>query len=357
MDRNLVFLLGAGSTAAEATSLSDRRRPPLDAGFFRVASRTDPKDTANIQQHIWKHYGVDICARDHDFLEQVVAMVYTDSFHPTIGQESFEIFRDLVRLYSRRIASTTNPISPKTRSFLFRMIARFLESGLSTSQITFVTYNQDIQIEKALDLFTQIRKYDNFAPFLSFPQCYGIRPRDVTRSSDVPYFPPSTGDEGGPRVLKLHGSLNWYSTHTSPNPLKNQLFNPKRGLQVSASLDLDPYVELMGRKDKWTFPVVVPPITHKAAIFHNAMGGIWRQAETALSAASDIVIFGYSCPPTDAESSNMLARALSRNQVLQQIIIIDPTPQTLLSYIQRFRLSRVKYYATAKDFLDTQDWS
>ena len=106
-----------------------------------------------------------------------------------------------------------------------------------------------------------------------------------------------------------------------------------------------------------TFPVVVPPIVHKAAIFHNSMGGIWEQAETALSVATDIVIFGYSCPPTDVESNNMLARALSRNQALEQIIVIDPNPQILLSYIQRFRLSRVKYYATAKDFLTAQDWS
>lgn len=65
-------------------------------------------------------------------------------------------------------------------------------------------------------------------------------------------------------------------------------------------------------------------MTHKSSVLHELLQGVWRQAEDALKQADQLLVFGYSCPPLDFESSNLLRRAQKGRKT--PVVLIDPSP-------------------------------
>jgi len=78
---------------------------------------------------------------------------------------------------------------------------------------------------------------------------------------------------------------------------------------------------------------------------------LWHLAESRLKEADKIVIFGYSCPPLDFESSNQLRRSQNGRAAPAEISIIDPAPTVPERYITLLGARCVHYYASAHDFL------
>jgi hypothetical protein len=88
----------------------------------------------------------------------------------------------------------------------------------SPEDLTIIKFNQDIQIEKALDAIGRTKSRAGKGIF-AFPGCYrlpfkGDHGSDL-RSDDRPF---GNDKSFSGRSLKLHDSLNWYSVHNTPNP-------------------------------------------------------------------------------------------------------------------------------------------
>lgn len=75
----------------------------------------------------------------------------------------------------------------------------------------------------------------------------------------------------------------------------------------------------------YTFPVVVPPVTHKSSILPDALGPVWELVERRLIEANEVIVFGYSCPALDFESANLLRRSLSARQSATGAFHASPT--------------------------------
>lgn len=192
------------------------------------------------------------------------------------------------------------------------MLSRLLANGYTPADITIITFNQDLQAEKVLEHLSVARRWRAIADQLfCFPEMYSVAggtweavtgPTRTTPRSDL--FPTSPAGANCLRVLKLHGSLNWYSTHTSSTPSRRAMFRPDRRLSLTRRKTIAPDMTL-NRKSRrvYTLPVVVPPVTHKSSVLHNALGPVWTLAERRLATADDDVVFGYSCPPLDFESA------------------------------------------------------
>ena len=110
-----------------------------------------------------------------------------------------------------------------------------------------------------------------------------------------------------PPILKLHGSLNWF-THTSrrvfpENPESYETrSNPKDGLVVLkrgfpwVRPDFSPPDDGF----KWILePVIVTPMLYKNLGGDGLIGQSWRRARWELSECRRLVVGGYSFPPTD----------------------------------------------------------
>jgi hypothetical protein len=124
------------------------------------------------------------------------------------------------------------------------------------------------------------------------------------------------------RLLKLHGSLNWYwrpgdtsGVSVARRSLPGHFGAPK------------PYTEERRRRDvPGRSPFVVPPSASKSEYYSNPITmEMWRQAAERLRNATHVVFMGYSLPVTDVTFSNMLRETLSTNTA--PILVVDYMPK------------------------------
>ena len=209
---------------ADALNKPLKAQPPLDRGFFANTLRSKSPHTWTTQtmNYMKKHYGTDIAQEGNDSLEMVMAVLYADIYGGALAEEAFPVLRGLIMLFLRRLAETTNDIPMTRKSFLYRIIVRFLNAGVRPRNLTIVSFNQDIQAEKALEAIAA-RQGRAGEDVFTFPNCYqlpkSVRVTEPTRSS-TPKFERTNGTEQGVSILKLHGSLNWYSRHNTPQLIK-----------------------------------------------------------------------------------------------------------------------------------------
>jgi hypothetical protein len=301
-------------------------------------------------------YGAAIDQGDEDSLEATMGQIYTDLFNSALEPRAMKAFRSLLQLFNRRVADTTNNIDATSKRWLYRILAHYLgRRQVDPGDLTIVTFNHDIQVEKCLYLMSQTGRWSRVKrEIFNFPWLYRIgdhrltSPTGGTPSTEL--FDRSPEIEGIVRVLKLHGSLNWYSKHTSPEPSPDAMFNPQRSLSITRRRIITPSMSYTGGKRKtYTSPVVVPPVTHKSAVLHTALKSVWSEAEAAMKSCDELVIFGYSCPPLDFESSNQLRRA-QHNQD-SQVSIVDPNGAIAARYIDLLAPKRLSYFPSASAFL------
>ena len=350
-----VFILGAGATVADVVLRPRTSRPPLDRDFFTGCRSSLTAQANMIARYVDSTYGYDIFARETDSLEAVMSQVYTDVFNPRLRAEALATFSALMKLFTRRLAETTNSMPATNRRWLYRILTRELTRGVDPSDITIITFNQDLQIEKYLDLLSTVGRWGLLANrIFNFPHCYGIPVTDVTQPEGVAantLFALRPAENNSLGLLKLHGSLNWYSTHTSDHPSPDAMFNPTRRISITRRIAINPSMQRKNPKRRtYALPVVVPPVSHKSAVLHNALREVWRRAEDALRRADHVVIFGYSCPQLDFESSNLLRRSLRSQQAA--VTVIDPAASVATRFIELTRPKTLTYHPSAAEFLD-----
>lgn len=350
----LVFIIGAGATYGDSMASSESKRPPLDRRFFLNAKVGHRGATDRIARFFQKHLQYDIYAEGHDRLEGIMSMLYSDIYHPQIGAEAFDVFRSLIMLYNRRIAETTNSMKTNNRRFLFKLIANHLSDIEKISDITFITFNQDVHLEKTLHQFSRYKKYEKYSGMLNYPAGYKLKSPTLTHptAANIERFPTADETEEHPKLLKLHGSLNWYSTHNTPNLSQRQIFNPKRKIHIIDQIRIGTNFKLVKEKRSVdTFPIIIPPVVHKSSVLHSELKPLWTDAEQALRSAKDIVVCGYSCPESDVESANMIRRGITNNSDLLSLSVIDPNPQVVHRYLDLLELGFIAYYQSVNYYL------
>jgi hypothetical protein len=355
----VVLLLGAGATVSDVATRALKYRPPLDKGFFHLARQSHPTLAEDVARYMREIYGADIAHGQADSLEATMGQIYTDLFNTALETRARAAFRSLIQLFNRRLADTTNDIEATNKRWLYRILAHYLGTRrVAPGDLTIVTFNQDIQAEKCLYLMSQTHRWRGISGQLfNFPWLYRIGDHRVTspsgRAPEAELFTTSAEIEGAVRVLKLHGSLNWYSKHTSPEPSPDAMFRPNRHLSITRRRIISPAMPYTGgRRRTYTLPVVVPPVTHKSAVLHDAMRSVWAEAEQAVRDSDELVIFGYSCPQLDFESSNQLKRAQRNKET--QISVVDPNGAIAARYIDLLAPERLSYFPSAAAFLASQ---
>jgi len=181
---------------------------------------------------------------------------------------------------------------------------------------TVITFNYDTLVECAVD-YRSI-----WLPGLPEP----VEWTEVT--GDVPGWPAGANRVGASpvetfRLLKLHGSLNWFWTPGDVTGL-----SVARRLLPGTFNAPQRYTEDDRRRQlPARVPFVVPPSATKSSYYQNRLvRELWIQAGEALEAASHVSLVGYSLPLTDLTVSNMLNRALGGSEVFVHVVDLDPEP-------------------------------
>ncbi len=237
--------------------------------------------------------------------------------------------RTLFALCSQSLASAIDECvasakeTALSRPWLFDFIGT-----LHARQATVITFNQDTLIESAVEA-AQLHSWDmkrwpatEPQPMISWWDCLDGQPA----------FPPTRYGFDVPkqtfRLLKLHGSTNWFwqsgdttGTTTACWSLPGTLTSGQAVPDETAALRR----ELPGR-----VPLIVPPTAGKTTYYRTPMlTQLWQDARRALSRNNvHVSLLGYSIPPTDLVTSGMLRETLidKTNTAPALIDVVDPNP-------------------------------
>ena len=200
---------------------------------------------------------------------------------------------------------------------------------LHARRSTVVTFNQDTLLEFAIDdanlrVWNQERwRLDRPQPTIKWWDCLDCQPT----------FPPhrltSPLPDASFRLLKLHGSTNWYwragddSGATTSCWFLPGTVAPEQAVPDEASALRR---ELPGR-----VPLIVPPTAGKSTYYQTPMlSQLWQDARHALSRQPlHLSLLGYSIPPTDLVTSGMFRETLAEptNPGSVSIDVVNPKPK------------------------------
>lgn len=288
-----------------------------------------------------------------------MVLLYIDIFR---SQRSFELFQNLVKLLNKRLADTTNNLNSNPESLFYNIVKFYISNfNLKPDQVTFITFNYDIQIEKLIDEMGRDETIKT--NLLNFPHCYQLRQFVISENENIEMkdgkmkypkesFEIGSNEKKRVKILKLHGSINWHGFYKLPIRTKETLFDKDREMIIYSNKTL--FTETVrftprGRMFS-SVPMIVPPVIHKSELFHENMDHIWKQAEEKLKEATEIIIFGYSFPESDFESFYLFKRALKdRNDI--NLSIINPDPSVLKWFLKINDMNKINFYESPLDFL------
>lgn len=175
----------------------------------------------------------------------------------------------------------------------------------------------------------------------------------------------------GFHVLKLHGSTNWakcINCNNSlqiippypPNPSSYSLYKGEKTRKFPFRIvtDVLSLTECDNCKKKDVLePFLIPP-TWSKAVKETPIANVWATAVNKIKSAFQIIVIGYSLPPTDTFFQYLMTLGLSENSNLHRVVIVnkDDSEEFQKRYERVFSRSlkdrgRLKYL-TGKTFID-----
>jgi hypothetical protein len=339
-----VFLIGAG--LSRGLTDSQGLMPPLDNDFFqmlakkhqslpgeyiprgntiphykfRIDQEVPPYSQASDPGNIYWIYGL---------IQTIWHMSPIDLANKPFSLEEFITFLQLDRQEAIKIKnkqkSDTNyfvelVLEHRLLSYLkdFSRLALEDVSLLKLARLilaensTVITTNYDLILESVIEKSSaETNKTFNIAFSKWNPKfAYAIRfsQKDSFNSSSI----------NRPLFLKLHGSLNWSSISNTgtTNP------KPENGLLLYNERQLHAYLEL-GHSMLY-IPLIVPMTLYKQKYYlHPAITSVWRNALRELSECENLIVIGYSFPPTDFHVKKLFLDSFVGHE-LKNLTVINP---------------------------------
>lgn len=344
-----VIIMGAGvPRAASAGRKSKRNCPPLDADFFCIAKHINSDLTNIVIRSLEKSVG-DYADTITKSLETATTYLYLKALDSATGSIYHDAFLNMLQLINETLAYTTNNIKVGPRSPIYRCILNELKKLNSSEGLSIITFNYDLLIESTLDNMVSNGHPNVFV----FPGCYRLN--NIAGTPGIkgsPQFSSKDTQHKGVKILKLHGSLNWQSRHTSFSPKAKALFNPRRELHIMDSPEIPRSLSWRRNQRRiYMKPIIVPPISGKRTLLHESMSSIWIEAAKTLQEADRILIIGYSCPPFDLEARMLLSENLRLNSN-KRAYAIDPNAEVAARYVEVCGINHVTIYTSIQEWLN-----
>ena len=396
-----VYVLGAGASKSYGESVTGERMP-IARDFFPTFQRLDlyahPWVLRDAVVHHLESRGIDADAYlgsgvDVEAFHSEVEAIYHEALsRARTGGDFTEVIWNF-RTYTQLtfiFAAVVNAVQNGPPSETHRHLATLLRPD-----DVILTFNWDTLQDRALAEETA------WQPDWG----YGFTPRRVFRDGWVDPAPLAAGTTGGGRLFKLHGSTNWitsYPTHerdglvvlmqtSAPETVyvfesasrpyatyagrympgyapysygyypPNILDDPGRaapeGYVFARTRPKYPWVPEGGAGDDGlpSMPLIIPPVREKRYdMFGPLFGQIWDGAEQALSEAEEIVVIGYSFPPTDFRSRSLFRSAFLKRRSMPRVAVIDPAPSRVAEVFS-FELGIAATHLTVHEARFTSD--
>lgn len=306
-----VLFLGAGATrGAIRHVLVERKRikPPLNSDFFKIAetyarARGFGSPAAKRLGRIKKIFKTDLPTKWPPPMETAFSLLYTAKDFPEIyasgpGPKPVAGERHELDDFVSLLFDILNALDRETKGETgYDRLAGVLEHG-----DTILTLNYDTTLDSAL-----VRK--GWDPRSGYALGGG--------SEKVKWKPlahAKTGTASGVKLLKLHGSLNWW-VRGSPSKLSD-VFSKKPVVITQPRWN--------DKSDK--IRQIIPPIYGKV-FSHTHWRKLWHTAFTALCSAELLVVVGCSIVETDYHLRALLGRVVKerkkRRHKFKDVLLVD----------------------------------
>lgn len=247
------------------------------------------------------------------------AIEFWEHTMPNASIEEYYVLADLLQRLEPNTSGETSDGARRVENVRY-LIAKTLEVSMGTD--ISITHRRFFHLMMSKPTSGDVISlnwdiaYDRIVAFDYGPSCI-----DYGYSKAKPFSPDPAQYVEHPsfRVLKLHGSTNWWfcgncQTLWYDAQSKTIVHFWEGPIRRCATKDC-------GRS---LAPFMVPPTSQKfeSSQFVTPLSEIWNGARDLLSNCSEVVFVGYSFPQTDIQFKVFVAEALSRNSNLETIGVV-----------------------------------
>jgi hypothetical protein len=199
---------------------------------------------------------------------------------------------------------------------------------------TVISFNYDILMDNALRVTEKFTDCGYLVPFQRVTDGQNWRRADEAASDVI--------------LLKLHGSLNWLHCSYCNSTFLNRFekINPEYS-------SFPKNCPNCGQSNAYFQRVIVPPLLAKDYSL-QPMKYLWSQANRYVARAREVVIIGYSFPPTDFATETLLRDSFPWSaQRETHFVIVDPKEEVYDRFRKVFNSSVVEWKGSLKEYFDS----
>lgn len=218
-----------------------------------------------------------------------------------------------------------------------------------------LTFNQDTLIERAVEAAC-LPSWEPDEWSSPVGQQPTITWQDVTE--DLPGPPPRGGWYGVTpkrafRLYKLHGSTNWFWRSGDRSGATLAAWWPPGMEPKNSALANETAAKARLLPGRTAF--VVPPAATKSAFYDNPVTEeLWRRARISLEQSKQVSLVGYSFPPTDIVTSNLLRLSLVEALPARstKVTVVNPRPSPVRRRLKEMGVGngRVRHLYSVADY-------
>ena len=308
-----VIILGAGASAGYENS-EVKLRSPIARNFLQISkklidSQKIPERFGELWDFIEKYYHIDrekidSCEID---IEELLTFLDIDNKHKKIREKLIQI------IYLTLDKVLYGEPCPYHR----RLISQLDHDD------AIITFNWDLLVDNLISLENNC------------PPDYATTFDKTFIGRWVDYNP----ETNRPKLLKLHGSLNWMYCKKC-----KKSYNYVLQGKVTTDMVLNPDAKWLKCPDCQNHqlePIIIPPTINKHYKKWEIIKQIWKEAKNCLIKADEITIIGYSLPLTDFRAKWLFMEAVAEHkQPLKKLTIVDKYPDGLFEkYKKLFKVN------------------
>jgi hypothetical protein len=315
---NLVIFCGAGfSVCAGLPVMKDFAARLRDSDLLDDDERRDFDSI----QHECDYLGAIIGSSSRNLEQLASFLAVLQLTRPEFKLRCGKTAEQALDFIVEKMALLVNPTMKVTEA----AVARHIFSAMNAAEVSFVTTNYDVLLELAANgenKTLQTSCCDRLTPTKS------IVDARVNTAEGYRRLHENAGKRAN--LFKLHGSVNWFEDLAGNIAVHDTI---KKG-------DPGGFIDYYNRQS-YRRRLVVPPTVIKSQL-PAPLKDQWVGAAKAISEADALWFIGYSFPATDSFMKYFLASALMDNIRLNQLLIIDPSSETLLRAKDMLSLERLK---------------
>lgn len=321
-----VFIVGAGATKSHTGGIA-----PVATELFSKAAEFGIDFANPYYPASWRelkafaaefgvHLGLDTNRTNLEDIFTFLEIEIERSRAPRLQQARLQ----LIRLITETFDGVARRVPAGDGGGEYHSLSSMLESGDSV-----VTFNWDTFLDDALGRPEVLKVHyekgertypdSHYGRFVLGISAIGWR----TWKGITPDVPTKTAGPDHGVYLKLHGSLDWFYCC-------NDLCRACNRVYPYPDPANEPYCAECGEV---TLRLIIPPVLNKRPREFPIVRRIWNAAAGHLNRASDLVVWGYSLPPTDYYSQWLLRQA--KGHRLKRLALVNPDV-TEIEFLRRF---------------------